>query len=173
MKLFLIILGLAFILNGCDKEDNLQPSGKSIDFYMISEYEKIDSTFKIIDSTVVLSATKIIDYSDIISYSSKDYTFTVSDSISDRLNDFENHSFHSVPFALTVDQEIIYTGYFWASLASLGCDWITIDPLDISGNNELRVRLGYPGMIEGDSIPDKRNDPRIINVLKQDKKLRD
>ncbi len=172
MRLF-IILGLVFILNGCDKEDNLQPSGKSIDIYLISEYKKIDNTFKIIDSTAVISATKIVGYSDIISYSSKDYTFTVSDSISDRLNDFENHSVHGVPFALTVDKEIIYTGYFWASFSSLSCDWITIDPLDFSGKNELRVRLGYPGMIIGDSIPDKRNDSRIINILRQDKKLKD
>jgi hypothetical protein len=140
----ILAFGLVFILNCCDKKNDFQPSGKSIDFYYISEYHKIDSSSKIIDSTVVISDTKIIDYSDIISYSSKNYTFTVSDSISDRLNNFENHSVHGLPFALTVDKEIIYTGYFWASFSSLGCDWITIDPLDISGNNELMVRLGYP-----------------------------
>ena len=172
MRLFLK-LGLVFLLNSCDKEENLEPSGKSIDFYYISEYQKIDNTFKIIDSTVVIGNTKIIDYSDIISYSSKDYAFTVSDSISDRLNDFENHSIHGVPFALAIDKEIIYTGYFWASYSSMGCDWITIDPLNISGRNELKVRLGYPGKIQGDSIPDKRNDSRLIEVLRKNKKLKD
>jgi len=172
MRLFLT-LGLVFLLNSCDKEENFEPSGKSIAFYYISEYQKIDNTFKIIDSTVVISDTKIIDYSDIISYSSKDYTFTVSDSLSDRLNDFENHSIHGVPFALAIDKKIIYTGYFWASYSSMSCDWITIDPLNISGKNELKVRLGYPGMIQGDSIPDKRNDSRLIEVLKKDKKLKD
>ncbi|AXP81613.1 hypothetical protein CJ739_2540 [Mariniflexile rhizosphaerae] len=169
----ILTLGLVFFLNSCDKEENFEPSGKSIDFYYITEYQKIDNTSKIIDSTVVISGTKIIDYSDIISYSSKDYTFTVSDSISDRLNDFENHSVHGVPFALTIEEEVIYTGYFWASYSSMGCDWITIDPLDISGDNELTVRLGYPGMIQGDSIPDKRNDSRLIDILKKDKKLKD
>lgn len=172
MRLFLAF-GLVFILNSCDKEDDFQSSGKSIDFYYISEYQKIDNSFKIIDSTVVISDIKIIDYSDIISYSSKNYTFVVSDSISDRLNDFEYHSIHGAPFALAIDKEIIYTGYFWASYSSMGCDWITIDPLDISGNNELTVRLGYPGLIQGDYIPDKRNDSRLINIFRQDKKLKD
>lgn len=170
---FLLAFGLILVLNSCDKEDNCCPSEKSIDFYYISEYQKLDNSFKIIDSTVIISDLKIIDYSNILSYSSKNYTFVVSDSISDRLNDFENHSIHGVPFALAIDKELIYTGYFWASYSSLGCDWITIDPLDISGNNELTVRLGYPGLTLGDSIPDKRNDSRLINVLKQDKKLKD
>lgn len=160
-------------MGSSDKEGNFHSSSFSIDFYYISEYQKIDNTFKIIDSTVVINDTKIIDYSDIISYSSKDYTFIVSDSISDRLNDFKNHSFHGVPFALTIDKKIIYTGYFWASYSSMGCDWITIDPLKISGDNKLTVRLGYPGKIQGDSIPDKRNDSRLIDILKKDKKLKD
>lgn len=81
MKLFLL-LGFVLMLNSCEKEVDLQTSGKSIDIYLISEYQRIDNTFKIIDSTVVLSTTKIIDYSNIISYSSKDYIFTVSDSVS-------------------------------------------------------------------------------------------
>ena len=165
--------GLVLFLNSCDKENNFQPSGKSIDFYYISEYQKINNSFKIIDSTVVISDTKIIDYSDIVSYSSKNYTFVVSDSISDRLNDFEHHSIHGVPFALAIDKEIIYTGYFWVSYSSMGCDWITIDPLDILGDNKLTVRLGYSGMIQGDIIPDKRNDLRLIEILKNDNKLKD
>ncbi len=159
MKNF-VALGLLFVLISCEKDENSIPSGKSIDFYYISEYKNIDNSFKIIDSSVVISDSKIIDYSDIISYSSKNYTFVVSDSISDRLNDFKNHSIHGVPFALVINKEIIYTGYFWASYSSSSCDWITIDPLDFLGNNELTVQLGYPGMMQGDNIPDK-----IISLL--------
>lgn len=166
-----LIIGLLLLFFSCDKEDNLQPFGKSIDFYVLSEYQTIENSFKIIDSTAKLSDYNIIGYSDIISYSSKTYTFTVNNSISDRLNDFENNSIHGTPFALTVDNEIIYTGYFWAGYSSMSCDWITIDPLDYSGNHELTVQLGYPGLMQGDYIPDNRNDSRIINTLKHDNKL--
>jgi hypothetical protein len=170
---YLLAITVLLFLNSCTKARDSQPSGKSIDFYYISEYKKKENSFKIIESSVVISDSTIIDYADIISYSSKDHTFIVNDKISNRLNDANKHYFHGVPFALTIDKEIIYTGYFWASFSSQICDWITIDPLSVSGNNELRVRLGYPTMMDGDSIPDNRNDPSLINTLKQDNKLKD
>lgn len=169
-------LGLLFILSSCDSvvsssvSDEIIPqSGRSIVSYYISDYQKIDNSCKIIDSTVVISDTKIINYSDIISYSPEDYTFTVSEKISE---DFKNHSFFGVPFALTIDREIIYTGYFWSSFSSQACDWITIDLLNFSRENKLSVQLGYPGMFRGDSIPDNRNDPRLIEILRKDGKLK-
>ena len=174
MKNSILIFGLIFLLVNCEnKETDFEPSGKTIDFYGLSHFDKIENSFKIIDSTAIISDYKIIGYKDIISYSQSTYTFIVSDSISDRLNDFENQSVHGMPFALTVDNKIIYTGYFWAGYSSMGCDWITIDPLDYSRKNKLSVKLGYPGLVLGDSIPDKRNDSIIISILKQDKKLID
>jgi len=101
----------------------------------------------------------------------KKYSFKVSDRIAGWLNDFENNLIHGSAFALTIDKEVIYTGYFWASFSSLMCDWIIIDPLNISGKNELTVKLGYPGMVVGDTIPDKRNDKRLLDVLRMDNKL--
>jgi hypothetical protein len=50
-------------------------------------------------------------------------------------------------------------------------DWVTIDPLNYSSKNQLRVQLGYPGLIQGDYIPDNRNDKRILDVLQRDSKL--
>jgi hypothetical protein len=51
------------------------------------------------------------------------------------------------------------------------CDWLVIDPLDYSGRHELKVKLGYPGLVEGDVIPDKRNDEKLLDVLRMDNKL--
>jgi hypothetical protein len=42
----------------------------------------------------------------------------------------------------------------------------------VSAVNKMQVRLGYPGLLPGQVIPDKRNDPRIIQVFKQDNKLK-
>ena len=37
--------------------------------------------------------------------------------------------------------------------------------------NELIVQLGYPGLVEGQVIPDKRNDKRILDIFANDDKL--
>jgi hypothetical protein len=110
----------------------------------------------------------IIYYDEILSYSPKNYTFTITESCANRLNGFH---IHGTPFAVTIDKQIIYTGYFWCGFSSSMVDWITIDPLNYGGKNKLRVSLGYPGLIQGDYIPDDRNDYRILEVLRRDGKL--
>ena len=81
------------------------------------------------------------------------------------------HTIHTRTFALVANQEIIYTGYFWSSFSSAICPWLTIDPLFAEISGELRVELGYPGLMEGMSIPDHRNDERILSILRHDRKL--
>ena len=53
----------------------------------------------------------------------------------------------------------------------MSCDWVVIDPIMINDKNEMVVRLGYPGPVEGISIPDKRNDPQLLEIFRQDNKL--
>jgi hypothetical protein len=52
------------------------------------------------------------------------------------------------------------------------CQWVVADPLFIENDHGLMINLGYPGTWEGYEIPDKRNDPRILETFKQDGKLR-
>ncbi len=167
--IIVLILFVSILITGCDKVNT--PSNAEVEFYLLSSFKTKDGTCKIIDSSVIMSDSTLIKYDDIISYDMRDYSFKVSDRIADWLNDFENNRIHTRAFALTIDKEIIYTGYFWASFSSAGCDWIVIDPLNYSGKNELEVRLGYPGLIAGDTIPDKRNDKRLLDVLRMDNKL--
>ena len=74
-------------------------------------------------------------------------------------------------FAVAADEELAYTGYFWPGYSSMGCQWITTDPLFIGNRNTMTMGLGYPGLIEGTSIPDNRNDPRILEIFRADGKL--
>jgi len=106
-----------------------------------------------------------------VSYNSNTYTFTLTESLAKRLNDFNNNHIHGTPFAVVIDEKIIYTGYFWCGFSSATVDWVTIDPLNYSGKNQFKVSLGYPGLIRGDYIPDNRNDDRIIDLLRRDNKL--
>lgn len=167
----IIISLLVVILAGCEKYQSVRQQGNGLEFYFIKDFQKVGTSAKIINSTVKLSDSVIIYYDEIKSYNSDTYTFTVTESCANKLNDFKNNHIHGAPFAVTVDKKLIYTGYFWCSFSSSSVDWVTIDPLNYSGKNQLRVSLGYPGLFQGDYIPDNRNDYRILDFLRTDGKL--
>jgi hypothetical protein len=167
----IIISLLILLLAGCEKYLSPRQQGYGLEFYFINDFQKIGTSAKIINSTVHLSDSVIIYYDEILSYNSDTYTFTVTESCANKLNDFKNNHIHGKSFAVTIDKELIYTGYFWCGFSSSMVDWVTIDPLNYSGKNQLPVSLGYPGLIQGDYIPDNRNDYRILDILRRDGKL--
>jgi hypothetical protein len=171
MKRLVIIIFIILLYSGCENYNYEGQLGYGLEFYWIKEFERIGTTSKIINSSVILSDSIIISYDNILSYNPDTYTFTVTEKTANYLNDFKYKSIHGTPFAVTVDKQIIYTGYFWAGFSSATVDWVTIDPLNYSGKNQLRVQLGYPGLVQGDYIPDNRNDKRILDVLQRDSKL--
>ncbi len=173
MKRNIIIIGIIFFALGCDQGSLDGIPGNSVDFYGLSNYQTLDQSMKIIENTVELNDSIIIPYAEIIAYQSKTHTFIITDYLSEILSDWENNPLARKPFAVVADREIIYTGYFWYGFMSSSCDWVIIDPIDDSDENKLTVQLGYPGIIAGDIIPDKRNDPRILDVLRHDGKLMD
>jgi hypothetical protein len=167
----IIISLFILLLSGCEKYQSPRQQGQGLEFYLIKDFQRVGTTSKIIDSSVTLSDSVIINYDEIVSYNSKTYTFTLTEPSAKRLNDFKNNHIHGTPFAITIDKKLIYTGYFWCGFSSAMVDWVTIDPLNYSGKNQLTVSLGYPGLIIGDYIPDNRNDERIMDILKRDGKL--
>jgi len=171
MSRSIIISLLILLLTGCEKYLSPRQQGYGLEFYLIKDFQRIGTSAKIINSNVNLSDSVIIYYDEILSYNSDTYTFTVTESCANKLNDFKNNHIHGKPFAVTVDKELIYTGYFWCGFSSSMVDWVTIDPLNYSGKNQLPVSLGYPGLFQGDYIPDNRNDYRILDILRRDGKL--
>jgi hypothetical protein len=113
----------------------------------------------------------LIYYSDIISYDSTEYIFELSDRAISAINILD-HSVHGLAFAIKANDTLIYTGYFWPSYSSASCDCIVIDPTMTSLGNMIQVSLGYPYLFPGQTIQDKRNDGRIIRILKLDNKLK-
>jgi hypothetical protein len=111
----------------------------------------------------------LIKYDNIISYNPITYSFRISDSLITDSKDLG--SLIQKAFAVTIDKRIIYTGYFWSGYLSNFVDWVVIDLLTYELNNELIVELGYGPIADGDSIPDKRNDERIIELLRKDNKI--
>ncbi len=167
--IFAIISIVGFVMYGCEK-DEVNTDGK-VELFLIDSYSKIENSCQIDEKTVITKDSPLISYSDFISYDSKNYEFEISDRAKKAINEIE-HSVLGVAFAVKANGVLIYSGYFWPSLSSAGCTWVVIDPIMISSDNKMKVSLGYPGPpIEGQVIPDNRNDSRIIKIFESDNKL--
>ena len=163
------IIGIFSILTfGCEK-DEINSNGK-VELYLLDSYSKIENSFQIDETTIKTQASPLISYTDFISYDSVNYTFGLSDNAKNTIDNME-HSVYGVAFAVKANGILIYSGYFWPSYSSASCDWIVIDPLMTSIGNKITVSLGYPGLVQGQVIPDNRNDSRIIEIFENDNKL--
>ena len=172
MKIFrLLFPALFFAIISCEKSDDETQIGKKLEFYLLESHQTIDKTMRIDESTACLSNEVLISYDDIISYTSSEYCFKISEEIINELKGEKGLNYHTQAFAVTIDKEIIYTGYFWYAFSSRYCDWTTIDPILSECESGLTVNLAYPTNDFSISGIDKRNDSRILRLLKKDGKL--
>lgn len=164
----LAILLLSF--PACDKDSGTAKG--EVELYLLESYENQDESCAIDNSSVEIEKKPLIAYSGFLSYNSKKHIFTLSESAAGKVQDLE-HSVFGLPFAIVANDELIYTAYFWPAYSSASCQWIIADPLMFSGENELHVQLGYPGLFEGVEIPDERNNEAILEIFRADGKLID
>ena len=162
----MIVIILAFV--SCEKYD-LNIEG-DVEIYLLDLFQSEIESLAILSDGLTLSTEPIIHYDEIVEYNSRTHNFSLTKSAAERIDG----EFGSA-FALTVNQEIIYTGYFWSDLSSATVDWVVANLTSIQGLDkyEFRVQIGYPWLFEEWSIPDNRNDRRILSVFARDKKLKD
>ena len=164
-----VIIGiLSLLIFGCEK-DEINSENK-VELYLLDSYSTIDNSFQIDETTIKTKISPLIGYSDFISYDAENYEFEISDKAKSSIDDMK-HSVHGVAFAVKANGTIIYSGYFWPSYSSASCDWIVIDPMMTGVENKIKVSLGYPGLIQGQVIPDNRNNSQIIEIFERDNKL--
>ena len=161
-----LLLGLLLI--SCCR-DGVSP-GEKVELYLLESYETIDQTCQIDESTIVTNKNPLLYYSDFVTYNAKDYTFNISEKGRKVINN-DDYPVTGVPFAVKIGDDLIYTGYFWPGYSSASCQWIVTDPISLLSSDEMRMQLGYPGQFDGITIPDDRNDPRLLNVFRKDGKL--
>ena len=161
---------LAFLHSSCEKKNTMQVG--ELDIYLLSDQDSPEALWEMEENKITLEDTPFIKYEEIISYHAVDHIFKITMSAMERMESRGN-SLHRCTFAMVANDEIIYTGYFWAAFSSAICPWLTIDPIHARYTGELHVQLGYPGLMEGMSIPDRRNDERILRILRHDRKLID
>ena len=173
-KFFFQIFGLfvLVIVFGCEKnEDYIDDSNSKVELYLIDSYSRIANSCQIDENTVIAENSPLIYYSDFLSYDPKEYLFELSERAIEAIKDLE-HSVYGLAFAVKANDTLIYTGYFWPSSSSASCNWTVIDPFTTYIGNKVQIRLGYPGLFQGQVIQDKRNDNRILGIFKQDNKLK-
>lgn len=156
--------------SSCHKNCESGQGDKRLDFYFLQDYKTKSQSDAIIPESVVLSNEKAISYEEILNYNPENHGFTLKRSTIERLN--SEPSIHKRTFAVVIDGEIIYTGYFWALFSSSICEWTNIDYLD-NGSNVIYVKLGYPTDAYGINTIDERNNKRILDLLDCDGKLSD
>lgn len=158
----------------CEKNDSnpTRDIPGEVKFYLIDEYETVDETLEIDLATVVLKEDPLLNYSELRAYNARDFFFKLSDGARDIIENME-HSVGGIAFAVTANEELVYTGYFVPSYSSISMQWIVIDPIFWHFTNRMYVNIGYPGQIEGVEIPDLRNDERILKIFRRDGRLVD
>ncbi len=167
---YLIISLFILFSVGCKKNDNSEISGK-VEIYLVENFSKIGNTQQIDENTVVTAKLPLVYYDDIISYDSTEYAFKLSKRAIDTIKSFAFVSGIKA-FAIKANNTLIYAGYFWPAYLSTVCDWYVIDPILAGNENKVQVQLGYPGLMPGMHIFDKRNDKRMIQILQRDNKLK-
>jgi hypothetical protein len=168
--ILIIIIILLCTLLSCIKNSDENSIKGDIEFYLLKSFDTLDNTFRIDITSVQIEHSALISYDELLKYNPSTCTFSITNEAANRIKNL-HHSVRGLGFAVVANSELIYTGYFWPMYSSLVCDWINVDPIDVQFTSKMTVRLDYHGPPGGMSIPDLRNDPRIINILKRDKKL--
>jgi len=167
--ILLAIFSFTAILS-CEETNDSSYENGVVELFLLESYENNGLYGKINESTVVLESEPIIHYSDIISYNKTRYAFEITEKSRQTILELDVPIDGSA-FAVTVNKDVIYTGYFWPSYSSAICNWTVIDPFLVDTDNKLYVKLGYPDQLVDEPIPDRRNDQRILEVFSQDHKL--
>lgn len=160
---FILIMNMLFL--SC-KKDNVK-AGRTVEIYLLKNYQVMAGKCQVDPSLSVLQDTATIKNQDILQYSKTEYQFKLTDIAIKKVKAFRDKT----PFAVTVDKQVIYYGFFKPSISSSSCDnSITMD-IAWASDNKISIKLGYPGQLQGVTIDDQRNNPNLITTLKNQGKL--
>ncbi len=166
MRSLFFILTMTVIYLSC-KTGNINAE-ETVEIYLLKTYKTVAAKCQIDSSFSVLQDTATIKNKDILEYSKRDYQFKLTDIAIQKVKAFRN----KMPFAVTVNKQVIYYGFFKPSISSSSCDHsITLD-IDRTSGNKILLRLGYPEQLQSVTIEDRRNNPKLIAALKKQGKLR-
>ena len=166
MRLLLFIFTIIITGISCKKER--VKAGETVEIYLLKTYQRVTNKCQIDPSATILQDAATVMNDEILEYSKSDYKFKLKENAMQKVRAF--HDF--TPFAITVDKQVIYYGFFKPMISSSSCDnSITMD-VDWTTGNKIYLRLGYPGTLQGVTIDDQRNSQKLLSALESQGKLR-
>jgi hypothetical protein len=167
MRYLLLVLTFLVITFSCNKyqeDDGSNP----VEIYLLSTVQFVTNKCQVDPANSTIETNPLVRNQDIIAYFKSDYEFKLTDEGIQKIKALHDNT----PFAVTVNKEVIYYGFFKPNFSSSSCfHSITMD-LNWTTNNKIMMRLGYPGQLQGVTIEDRRNDPMLLAALAGDKKLK-
>jgi len=113
-------------------------------------------------AAAVLQDTAVIKNEEILEYPQTNFQFRPTNIAMQKVKTFRDFT----AFAITVNKQVIYYGFFKPSVSSSSCDQsITMD-INWTDDNKINLKLGYPGSFQYVNIHDLRNHPQLIATLK-------
>jgi hypothetical protein len=165
MKQLLFILTVTAFFTSC-KKDNAD-AGETVEIYLLKSFQTLADKCQVDPALSVLQDSATIQNQEILAYSKTEHKFKLTGPAIQKIKAL----FDKTPFAVTVDKQVVYYGFFKPMFSSSSCDQsITMDLAWASGN-EIYLKLGYPAQLPGVTIEDKRNDPTLIATLRKQGKL--
>ncbi len=166
MRPIFFFLTISFFCLSC-KKDNVK-GGDTVEIYLLKSSQLVTGKCQIDPLLSVLQDTALIKNQDILEYSQSNYQFKLTDLAIQRVKTFQDFT----AFAVTVDKQVIYYGFFKPSFSSSSCvNSITMD-LDWTSGNKINLKLGYPGQLQGVTIDDERNNAKLVATLRNQGKLK-
>jgi hypothetical protein len=162
MKYLLLFLIFSIFYSSCKKD--LTKPGEKIEIYLLQSYNNTLNRCEVDPSTAVLASDPLVANDDIISYEMRKYKYLISPSAVNKIKQLGGR----VPFAFTIDKEVIFYGFNMPNIMSSLCEESIT--MDIVENNKMELSLGYP--FDNENIDDKRNDARIVSTLSRQGKMR-
>jgi hypothetical protein len=166
----LISLLIVFGLLNCQKNENKCQNDAEVTIHLIKNIQGWKPDCSINEDSIELEDEVFIRYDQLLSYDPDKHLFELSEEVLDHIENIVD-DLHTRAFAAMIDDEIIFTCYFWAAYSSSICSWYTTDPIMAESYGGLKVTMGYPaGMYSSDQ--DRRTDDRLLCVFDRDGKLK-
>jgi hypothetical protein len=164
LQLVVLLVCMAFVHAGCSKSST--GVGTKVEIYLFSTSRNELNKCKVDEANSIVRNEAFLQNDDFLQYDKTNYEFTITSSAAQKVSTLLD----ATPFALTVDKQIIFIGFYKPSISSSSCDHsITMDTY--LGINTITFRLGYPGPLPGITINDQRNNALLLETLRAQGKL--
>lgn len=166
MRLLFLAILLSFTFISCKKEK--EKAGEKVEIYLLKSGFTYPGPCKVDEAIAQLDETAFIKNEEILSYSSGKRLFNLAESATEKVKLLMDN----VPFAVTVDKEVIYYGIYKPPYSSSSCDLSITMHIGFESPNSIAMQLGYPVLYDDIGFVDKTNDPFLLTTLAAQGKLR-